>query len=123
MFKAAILTGSSSVPTRDASRPGSGAPSSAFPTGNPSLHGDLWDTWSGFYQPTLVKEPGYQEREQPKDIEECTRALWKLARWIGRGRESRDDPSDFTSDQIGRMLVATLRSLGQSQEVARILDK
>ena len=87
------------------------------------LHGDLWDTWSGFYQPTLVKEPGYQEREQPKDIEECTRALWKLARWIGRGRESRDDPSDFTSDQIGRMLVATLRSLGQSQEVARILDK
>ena len=86
------------------------------------LHGDLWSTWSGFYQQTLVKEPGYQEREQPRDLDECCRALWKLARWMGRGRAKRDDPSDFNNNQIGRMLVATLRSLGQSDMVAQILD-
>ena len=85
------------------------------------IHGDLWSTWSKFYQLTLVREPGYQEREQPRDLDECCRALWKLARWFGRGRTVREDPAEFSQTQIGRMLAATLRSLGQSSVVADIL--
>ena len=86
------------------------------------VHGDLWSTWSTYYQPSLVREPGYQERDQPRDLEECSRALWKLARFFGRGRENRDDPSEFSQSQIGKLLAATLRSLGQSDMVAHILN-
>ena len=87
------------------------------------IHGDLWSTWSRYYQATLVTEPEYQEREQPRDLDECSKALWKLARWFGRGRTTREDPIDFSQSQIGQLLAATLRSLGQSDLVANILRK
>ena len=34
----------------------------------------------------------------------------------------RDDPKSFDMNQLGSLMVATLRAMGQGTQVARILD-
>ena len=87
------------------------------------IHGDLWSTWQRYYQRNLRREPGFQERAQSCNLDEATVALWKLARFFGRGREARDDPVEFDTNQIGRLLAANLRAMGQGATVAAILDQ
>ena len=87
------------------------------------LHGDLWSTWQKYYQRNLCREPGFQDREQSSNLDELTTALWKLARYFGRGREARGDPVNFDTNQIGLLLAANLRAMGQGAQVAAILDR
>ena len=86
------------------------------------IHGDLWDIWKKYYQPDLRKDPGFTERKQSEEVDECCRALWKLARFFGRGRTTRDDPVDLTQNQRDRLTIALLRRLGQTSIVNEILD-
>ncbi len=85
------------------------------------LTGDLWSTWVKYYQFNLDPEPEFGTREQSKNVDIATRALWIFARWIGRGRLNREDPVKFNMDQIGRMLALNLRANGMGAEVAQIL--
>ena len=86
------------------------------------LVGDLWSTWSKYYQTNLVHEPGFQEREQATSFEDMTRALRKLARWFGRGRTTREDPVDISHNKLARLMMLQLRAQGLGAEVNRILD-
>ena len=86
------------------------------------LHGDLWSTWQKFYQNDLCREPEFQSRDQSQNLDEITKALWKFARWLGRGRLNRADPTSFNMDQIGRLMVLNLRAMGKGQEVNQLLD-
>ena len=85
------------------------------------LHGDLWSTWQKYYQHNLHREPEFQTRDQSQNLDEVTEALWKFARWIGRGRLNRADPTNFDMNQIGRLMCTALRAMGRGAEVANIL--
>ena len=87
------------------------------------IHGDLWSTWQKYYQRTLKKDPGFDDREQSEDPATVTTALRRFARAIGRGRTIRDDPKEFTIDQIGQMLAFNLRKNGEGAALAKILDR
>lgn len=84
-------------------------------------HGDLWSTWHKYYQKNLRREEVFVDREQPTNVEDATVGLWKFARFVGKGRTTREDPVTFTNDQVGQLLIATLRGLGQGSLVAKIL--
>ena len=87
------------------------------------IHGDLWKTWKRHYQEGLDRNPYMERRTQSTDPDIACRALRLFARGIGRGRTVREDPKAFTQNQIGQMLVATLRKLGEAATVASILDR
>ena len=86
------------------------------------IHGDLWSTWQKFYQKNLRREPSYSDREQSTNLDEATEALWRFARYIGRGKEAAMDPCQITDAETRLLLVETLRSLGKADVVSRILD-
>ena len=86
------------------------------------LVGDLWSTWSKYYQTNLVHEPGFQERNQSTAFEDIGRALRKLARWFGRGRTTRADPVVFGTEKVGRLMALSLRVQGHGDLVNQILD-
>jgi hypothetical protein len=87
------------------------------------LHGDLWKIWKRYYQHGLQKDPAMERRTQSTTPEVACRALRRFARAIGRGRTVREDPKEFDTNQIGRMLARVLRKLGEGAAVAEILDK
>ena len=86
------------------------------------IHGDLWCTWSKFYQNGLRKEPAFARRTQSREPVDCCRALRKFARAIGRGRTVREDPKEFSLNQVGQLLSLQLRRQGLGTEVNKILD-
>ena len=87
------------------------------------IHGDLWSTWQRFYQPTLLREPEYTDREQSQNIDVMTEGLRRFARFLGRGRGRRDDPQQISQQQFQSLMTETLRALNKSDVVARILDR
>ena len=88
------------------------------------LHGDLWTTWRNHYQKNLRRDPGFGDRKQSVSVQEATEALWLFARYCGRGRESREDPTDeLETRQMKDLLIATLRSFGKGDIVSQILDR
>ena len=87
------------------------------------LHGDLSKIWKRYYQNGLQKDPTMERRTQSDTPEVACRALRRFARAIGRGRTVREDPTDFNMNQVGQMLAACLRKLGEGATVASILDK
>ena len=86
------------------------------------IHGDLWCTWAKYYQNGLRKERAFARRTQSCDPVDCCRALRKFARAIGRGRTVREDPKDYTLNQLGQMFALHLRRQGLGAEVNKILD-
>ena len=87
------------------------------------IHGDLWSTWQRHYQRTLPREPAFTDREQSQNMDELTAAHRKFARYLGRGREARGDPTGFSPDQLGKLMCATLREMGKGDLLSRILDR
>ena len=87
-----------------------------------NIHGDLYVTWKTYYQHGLRREHVQTVRDQSKDPNECCLALRKFARAIGRGREVREDPKVFDMNQLGRLMVMSLRAMGKGAEVASVLD-
>ena len=85
-----------------------------------AVHGDLWSTWSKFYQTNLRRDPGYENREQPGNLDEKMFALRQLARYFGRGR-AQDDPQELSNNQLGRLMMGLLRAQGQGDLVAEVL--
>ena len=86
------------------------------------IHGDLWCTWRKYYQNGLKKEPAFARRTQSPLPELCCAALRRFARAIGRGRTVREDPKEFTMQQLVKLMALNLRTLGKGSEVAEILD-
>ena len=87
------------------------------------IHGDHWSTWKKHYQPRLRCEPEFNRRTQSPNPDDCTRALRRFARGIGRGRTTREDPEVLNSKQRDQLQMALMRKLGMSAEVSRILDE
>ena len=85
------------------------------------IHGDLWKNWKQ-YQDRCINDRGFQRRVQSADADTCLKALRKLARWFGRGREVREDPDEVSQNQLGKLIALKLRKDGHGAEVNRILD-
>ena len=86
------------------------------------IHGDLYVTWIQFYQTNLKKRKVDLPRTQSRNPEVATACHRKIARAWGRGRAVREDPDQFSMNQLGRLMAASLRAMGRGDEVARILD-
>ena len=85
------------------------------------IHGDLWSTWSKYYQLNLKRDPGFKDRDQPPNLDEKVIALRKLAAYFGRGRVQ-DRRVDFSNTVIGQMMCGILRGQGQDALLAQILN-
>lgn len=85
------------------------------------MHGDLFKTWKRHYQRNLQRDPFFRRRTQSQDIEECTAALWKIARAFGRGKTLEQDPQSLSLTD--RLLVLNNRLLGGGAETNLILSQ
>ena len=83
------------------------------------LHGDLFKTWKRYYQKNLQRDPFFRRRTQSQDVEECTAALWRIARAFGRGKTLEQDPQSLSLTE--RLLVLNNRLLGGGAETNLIL--
>ena len=87
------------------------------------IHGDHWTTWRKYYQTKLRSAPDFERRTQSPDPDICTRALWRFARGIGRGRITRDDPDFLNPRQQAQAMLAIMRRLQMHPEIASIVDR
>ena len=86
------------------------------------IHGDHWTTWREYYQQKLQHAPDFNRRTQSPDPDLCTRALWRFARGIGRGRTTRDDPEFLNPRQSASCMLAIMRQLQMHSEIANITN-
>ena len=86
------------------------------------IHGDHWKTWRKYYQQNLQRASDFERRTQHTDAEVCTRALWRFARGIGRGRTTRHDPEVLTERQKAAAMLHMMRQMGMHAELANILQ-
>ena len=84
------------------------------------VHGDLWSTWSKYYQRNLRKEYT-EEREQSTNVDDATECLWRFATFIGRGRP-RDDLTDISVVQLGQMSAEILKKLAMQDTLTSIMN-
>ena len=87
------------------------------------IHGDLPTTWKYYYQSDMGSQLQFRERDQSREVDVATKALWLFARGIGRGRTTRDDPIEFNTQMIGQMLALNIRAMGHGQALNQILDR
>ena len=87
------------------------------------IHGDHWSTWRKHYQPNLQRAPDFDRRTQHTDADICTRALWRFARGIGRGRTTRDDPEVLTERQKAAAMLHMMRQMGMHAQLNSILQR
>jgi len=85
------------------------------------ITGDLHKNWKQ-YQDCCVNDRGFTRRTQSPDADTCLKALRKIARWLGRGREEREDPDKISNSQLGKLIAFKLRRDGYGAFVNQVLD-
>lgn len=84
------------------------------------IHGDLYVNWR-YYQDAPIQD-NHRGRTQSNHFETATKALRKIARFLGRGRTVREDPDTFSTTQLGQLVALQLRVGGFGAAVNSILD-
>ena len=79
------------------------------------IHGDLFKTWSEHYEDSVPGDNSMDRREQSRNPDVATKALCRLANWLGRGKRVKPRLSRHE-----RYLHEHMELMGQSVRAHRI---
>ena len=84
------------------------------------VHGDLWSTWSKYYQRNLRREYTF-DRDQAPNVDDATQCLWRFARYVGRGKVDSMDPIECNLAQLTQMSMCIMRGMNMQKQLDEIL--